>query len=150
MSIYLFLLLFKMFLYYKMNLDSYYIILCILLFLIYLFGSYTINKDNVVYEPMYKNIFIFLCTILSILLIILLSHYYKETSDFGPLKNIIFILSAIFLLYFGITTIREDEVVPNAKNKEIVRLNNDDISIYSILIGFLVIFLEFSRFVFLF
>src|SRR5574343_1006369 len=126
---------------------SYYIIVSLILLVILFTGTFIVYAKNVNYKDSYKNTYIALDFISTLLMIVLLLDYYNKYSVNLTIVRIIIVSISIFLLYFGMMTIREDETTPDTQNREVVSLNNYDISIYSILVGGIVLFLEITFFV---
>jgi len=128
---------------------AYYIFVYIIIVLLLLFGINIIFKDNVSYEQEYKNMFIVL-TLLNIITLLYLFYNYYSDSDFDSKFNfikIILIITSCSLLYFGFKTLKVNEVNDNAKNRHITELDNDDLSIYCILLSSGILFLEISFFI---
>lgn len=133
------------------NRISYQIIVSfILLFIIIVITTVIYNKD-VSYEKTWKDFAIFFDVLLFIYFILMLSIYFKYLK-YSKMLNfiyyILFISSSIFLLTFGTNTILTDEVIQkNGPDYYFLNLLNDNISVSSILIGFIVLFLTIFDFI---
>lgn len=139
---------------------AYSIYISLLLFFI-LFIDFIIMNDRTEsgqkkseYSKVWVNSTLFLCVFLVIYIMLLIIDYYSLYNfvlNFDILKLLIkfkryiFIVISLYLLIFGYYTLIEDET--NKTNVSInigaiTKINNDDISIYSILIGFIVCFIS--------
>ncbi len=109
------------------------------------------NNYRSEYSKVWPNYSLFFIILILFLTIILVMDYYNtQTNYFDSLikffvsyKIYIFIATSIYLLIFGYCTLIEDETNKNSGINigTITKINNDDISIYSILIGFVVFFI---------
>jgi len=109
------------------------------------FSVSTMNNKNVNYQPFWVYGHYALLTISLLYFIYLVLVYYL--SDKSP-KFIysFFIIGSIYLLLFGSLTLHTNEVINTvAPGYKIEKINNDDISIYSILIGASVLVLSYNQ-----
>ena len=133
------------------NRISYQIIVSFILLFITIVITTVIHNKGVSYEKTWKDFAIFFDVLLFIYFILMLSIYFKYLK-YSKMLNfiyyILFISSSIFLLTFGTNTILTDEVIQkNGPDYYFLNLLNDNISVSSILIGFIVLFLTIFDFI---
>jgi hypothetical protein len=113
----------------------------------------TINDPDVFYEKHWNYISLTLIFINIINFIYLLYSYFNSIIPLNYIYLLLFILSGSFLVVFGYSKIFTNELIiptDNASYNNKMKIN-DDITIYGLLVGFLVCFLCFVdifRFIF--
>lgn len=131
----------------KINKDSlkitYLVILCfIVMSIVYTILHFIIDPD-VYYDRLWFIFGILIAILVSTYCVYLLYVYFRPRPIYRFIYLFILFSSSIYLLAFGISSIRKDEIIVslNPEDYYIKDLDNDSIAIYGLLVGFIIAFL---------